>query len=503
MPTTIDNNNGNVETQHVQHYNGEKQLEKHSSSSSKKCKHCNQNFHDDNAPILCEWCRDRKSSCHMHEAIAIGEYNQYALCPGCVESTTWQCKDENVQEVHALVKQTDSQCIFSVSCKTTRSILQLPNGIIFKKRFWKISTNRAKQIVHNFQSLQSRYNNRNKVVRYNIYDLKLRKWYQQYKTQYGLPNVHGVEKMIFPEFTPILISNMGTIEFNGFVILPAILEHITTAIVICKRLKCKHDAEFPYTDKCIDLFELDLAHHYCSSTYAHDTTVMMSLGKAYKGKTTCFALKNDLDIDIEKRKTNGSHHYKYGDKDKTKNLIKVIKSELDEYFNKDEHKVFRDDLQKLKFIQSVMQFAIQQQFPALNTPFAQFASNGLIHGTEMNDIDVLKYLPKHETRSHVDAKELVERQYNGKILQPGPYCIAKINSQETQILCNVSNKNSRCCFNHETGGHAVLPPYSLYFMFNNGAYGGPTHAIHGQHGKRLQTVSHTVVMRPYVNKIAD
>ena len=110
--------------------------------------------------------------------------------------------------------------------------------------------------------------------------------------------------------------------------------------------------------------------------------------------------------------------------------------------------------------------------------------------------------------AHVDHGGLHEPGFNF-----GPYIIYKLTLEGSdQILCSVSNKANGCQWNrskikgHDSdyGGHIRLPPGTVYWMFDEGAYGGISHSIHNAESSiwspnlfgNFHSKSYTLVMRP-------
>ena len=82
-----------------------------------------------------------------------------------------------------------------------------------------------------------------------------------------------------------------------------------------------------------------------------------------------------------------------------------------------------------------------------------------------------------------------------------------------QMLGHVSKKTKGCTWNRkwkpgdpEYGGHVLLQPGTIYYMFDEGAFGGPTHAVHNAvdnvWGPKLFgsfiSDSYTLVQRPQI-----
>ena len=125
--------------------------------------------------------------------------------------------------------------------------------------------------------------------------------------------------------------------------------------------------------------------------------------------------------------------------------------------------------------------------------------------------DYIQHLPGAKVAGHIDAEGFPKKT---KAPIFGPYCASKIGQKgKEQMLCHHSLKGSSCgwsLWNEENVGHSIISPGSLYFMFNEGAFGGPTHALHNTvcsanredkqtWGGFLDYV-YTLVFRPFFNK---
>ena len=80
-----------------------------------------------------------------------------------------------------------------------------------------------------------------------------------------------------------------------------------------------------------------------------------------------------------------------------------------------------------------------------------------------------------------------------------------------QMLCHVSKKMKGCTWNRRLkpeqpayGGDELLKSGTIYFMFDEGAFGGPTHSVHNTVNNRWDSQlfggftsdSYTSVQRP-------
>ena len=111
--------------------------------------------------------------------------------------------------------------------------------------------------------------------------------------------------------------------------------------------------------------------------------------------------------------------------------------------------------------------------------------------------------------AHVDHGGLHKEGFNF-----GPYIIFKLGDKGSdQMLCSVSNKSNGCQFDRskvpgdrDYGGHIKLPPGTIYWMFDEGAFGGISHSIHNAECENslwspelfggFKSKSITLVMRP-------
>ena len=108
------------------------------------------------------------------------------------------------------------------------------------------------------------------------------------------------------------------------------------------------------------------------------------------------------------------------------------------------------------------------------------------HGTWYGNKDFIKYFYGTKVVAHVDAKKLNDPRFK----HFGPFIAFKLGlNGEDQMLCSVSNKTTGCEWNRskqeddpDFGGHVLLPPGTIYWMFDEGAFGGISHSIYNSEG---------------------
>ena len=166
----------------------------------------------------------------------------------------------------------------------------------------------------------------------------------------------------------------------------------------------------------------------------------------------------------------------------------------------------------MRLLIDIVSHGLATQLLPLYGPFSQYtkANSKLkrqhLFGEYLADYDLINYQPGARVAPHCDDRGLIQKccEYFG------PYCVLKLlQTGETQTLCHVSKSGNDCCFstgalesNPVYGGHIDLPPGTLYFMFNAGAWGGPTHAIHNSTTfKSFEKKSYTLVFRPLIKWI--
>ena len=173
-------------------------------------------------------------------------------------------------------------------------------------------------------------------------------------------------------------------------------------------------------------------------------------------------------------------------------------------------------MDQYQLLSNILSFTIATQIPELKPVFwqhLQYDENLTVknpHGSWYGNQDFIKYYPGTKVNAHVDHKDLNDKRNK----HFGPFIVYKLGkSGSDQMLCAVSDKSSGCQWNRALqpgdkyyGGHHVLPPGTIYWMFDEGAYGGNSHAIHNaqcghdQWDKNLfggfESKSYTLVMRP-------
>ena len=173
-------------------------------------------------------------------------------------------------------------------------------------------------------------------------------------------------------------------------------------------------------------------------------------------------------------------------------------------------------MEDFEILSNILAYTIATQISELKPTFFQHLERDesfeipYPHGSWYRNKDYIKYFKGAKVMAHVDDGGLHQKGFNF-----GPYIIFKLGrGGSDQILCSVSNKANGCEFDrskHEGidrdyGGHIVLPPGTVYWMFDEGAFGGISHSIHNaecEHqmwSKELfggfKSKSYTLVMRP-------
>ena len=181
---------------------------------------------------------------------------------------------------------------------------------------------------------------------------------------------------------------------------------------------------------------------------------------------------------------------------------------------KHNHKEIHNAKPDYEILSNILSFAIATQIPELKPTFWQYLARDETfeiphpHGTWYQNKDYIKYWKGHKVNAHVDDKGLTQNGYNF-----GPYIIFKLGQGDDQMLCSVSNKANGCEFDRSAipgdrdyGGHVKLPPGTIYWMFDEGAFGGISHSIHNTQCEHslwspelfggFTSKSYTLVMRP-------
>ena len=192
----------------------------------------------------------------------------------------------------------------------------------------------------------------------------------------------------------------------------------------------------------------------------------------------------------------------------------VDTSDIKDYFIEN-HPKLAVAMEDYEILSNILSFAISTQVPELKPTFWQHLARNesfempFPHGSWYQNKDFIKYFEGSKVMAHVDHGGLHQSGYNF-----GPYIIFKLGTKgSTQMLCSVSNKANGCEWDRskiktdgDYGGHIELPPGTIYWMFDEGAFGGISHSIHNNESshnlwsKRLfggfTSKSYTLVMRP-------
>ena len=391
-----------------------------------------------------------------------------------------------------------------------------------------------------------------RVNRYNLNCSITSNWkykYNQKYPAYGKQNGDYIFK----------ISSIGHLRFNGHVVAPELLKHLSDIDdddSIKYLIQC-YQQIFPPKQKFKDN---EIAMKWCHSMlFKEDNkSKILSEGMSYKGGKTCHEgaiHSEEVSTNILNNETNGLHNYFHSDKiqklksfdwnqtkpknnniqskekflkqeaQKTfgklqlKNQLKVVNTSNDvefrEYMNR-KFPQWYDSLNNMKLLANILNFIIATQIPQLYPAYSEHLQ--LNQDLELRDVDGqhyrnndnIVYHPGAEVKPHIDTKQLIQRF----IKHFGVYIVFKLwieglGGESTQILCSVSGKNRQCQWSRKnlgdrhSGGHINLPPATVYWMFDEGAYGGITHALHGPRfdshtelwGGFIEE-SYTLVMRP-------
>ena len=192
--------------------------------------------------------------------------------------------------------------------------------------------------------------------------------------------------------------------------------------------------------------------------------------------------------------------------------LQVVDTEMIREYIEKHHVKLSQAMEHYEILSNILSFAIATQIPELKPTFYQHLERDKSfkipyrHGSWYRNKDYIKYFEGARVVAHVDHGGLHLPGFNF-----GPYIIFKLGlNGSDQILCSVSNKANHCeydrSYHTNSGGHITLPPGTVYWMFDEGAYGGISHSIHNARcdhnmwNKELyggfESKSYTLVMRP-------
>ena len=225
-----------------------------------------------------------------------------------------------------------------------------------------------------------------------------------------------------------------------------------------------------------------------------------------------------FDGNTEQEKESNRKKYALQALEKEPKLQVVDTEDVNGYINT-KHKKLVEASNSIDLLSNILSYGIATQIHEVKPTFWQhLACNESLeilypHGSYYRNKDYIKYFDGAKVMAHVDHADLHQTGYNF-----GPYIIYKFGEGDSQILCSVSNKSNGCEWDRskmksdrDYGGHIDLPPGTVYWMFDEGAFGGISHSIHNAEClvdlwcKELfgtfKTKSYTMVMRPKLKSV--
>ena len=528
----------------------------------KKCFNCwkSFNFHALHSAIRCSHCASaRNDSCTACIA-ACGVNRNVPICTDCgsnkflirhIKNTEIK-KLRNVRLAQTLI--TSNEILIQFTPRRTKFAF-FAKGVLVNDRFAKFDRDEFIQAFgkHRFHLLLLKYVNKKLNVTFTEYNLNLYEAKKQYYQERGdeLHTEDNCNWLFKNETFKVKVSAIGPLEWNGHVIAPKVIHDI-----ISDRNNLEDDVIhgiddiFPNGQK---LEDNKIAQLYCHSVLLNPGhAAILQQHKGYKNRYNChFQLTHSIDRMnkiLKKQNTNLIHQY-WNPKElehlqsnmkedllnftgntkekaqKHKNFtrdilarepkLEVVDTKNVTEYLKQNHNKLHEAMSHYEILSNILSFAIATQIPQLKPTFWQYLERDSSfevrqpHGSHYQNKDYIKYWQGHKVMAHVDHADLHQKGNNF-----GPYIIFKLGKDGAdQMLCSVSNKANGCEYDRskvpgdrEYGGHVKLPPGSIYWMFDEGAFGGISHSIHNAECKNtmwspelfggFQSTSHTLVMRP-------
>ena len=524
------------------------------------------------AGLRCAGCANINYRCHTKCISVVGINDQFGICPNCCHSKQWQqtvpikeIKDLTQLRICAKINKGNECDLFEYIPNETRERIYIGMQLI-PQRFIKIRTDLAQQYIPQYDELKRNFKSRPTNVTYTVHEADLIEGINEYLHVFGDSTNNKQSFNWLPSLSSskikIQMGQVGPLKFNGFAasqeILKILNDYKNSRKNIINGLKSMFPDDTPP-------HKTDIYTSRCSATSISNHTSILSLGLSYKGLVGCrdlllfseetqnkafeedleglqslFSKKELLNVkkkkfkkkqkkkrkklikDRKARKTREKKQKKKDAKlisDKRKNKFKVIPSTALSYVTKHHPEVI-EAINEFKILIEALNYTVAKYIPQVYYPFMQYMLKDehlkRIEGTQCGawngNVDLIKYSAGSKVVQHEDNHGLIRPD----CVNFGTYTVFKLNLEGLiKILCNVSKTGTNCSFDRcsepgdqDYGGHLSLLPGSVYWMFEIGAVGGITHALHNNEtggedafyksrfGPFLDE-SHTLVFRPF------
>ena len=522
------------------------------------------------AGLRCASCANINYRCHTKCVSVVGINDQFGICPNCCHSKQWQqtvpikeIKDLKQLRICAKINKGIECDLFEYIPNATRERIYIGMQLI-PQRFIKIRTDLAQQYIPQYDELKMIFKSRPTNVTYTIHEADLIEGINEYLHVLGDSTNNKQSFNWLPSLSSskikIQMGQVGPLKFNGFAASQEILKILNDFKNSRKNVINGLKSMFPDDTPP---HKTDIYTSRCSATSISQHTSILSLGLSYKGLVGCRdlllfseetqnkAFEEDLEglqslfskkelSNVQKKKfkktkkrrklikdrqSRKKREKKQKKKDaelisdKRKNKFKVIPSTALSYVTKHYPEVI-EAINEFKILIEALNYTVAKYIPQVYYPFMQYMLKdehlkrieGTKNGGWNGNVDLIKYSAGSKVVQHEDHHGLVRPD----CVNFGTYTVFKLNFEGLiKILCNVSKTGNNCSFDRcsepgdkDYGGHLSLLPGTVYWMFEIGAVGGITHALHNNEtggedafyksrfGPFLDE-SHTLVFRPF------
>ena len=522
------------------------------------------------AGLRCASCANINYRCHTKCISVVGINDQFGICPNCCHSKQWQqtvpiqeIKDLQQLRICAKINKGNECDLFEYIPNETRERIYIGMQLI-PQRFIKIRTDIAQQYIPQYDELKTIFKSRPTNVTYTVHEANLIEGINEYLHVLGDSTNNKQSFNWLPSLSSskikIQMGQVGPLKFNGFAASQEILKILNDFKNSRKNVINGLKSMFPDDTPP---HKTDIYTSRCSATSISQHTSILSLGLSYKGLVGCRdlllfseetqnkAFEEDLEglqslfskkelSNVQKKKfkktkkrrklikdrqSRKKREKKQKKKDaelisdKRKNKFKVIPSTALSYVSKHHPEVI-DAINEFKILIEALNYTVAKYIPQVYYPFMQYMLKdehlkrieGTQYGGWNGNVDLIKYSAGSKVVQHEDNHGLVRPD----CVNFGTYTVFKLNFEGLiKILCNVSKTGNNCSFDRcsepgdkDYGGHLSLLPGTVYWMFEIGAVGGITHALHNNEtggedafyksrfGPFLDE-SHTLVFRPF------